>query len=439
MKPPRISVILLILITLLVTGCTSSDSFTTPTVNFTLTLTHTPKPILTATSTPTSTVTSTITPTPKPITWRITLGNFLGMGLDLITEDWIIITGPFLSPREAAQNLLFMVDQNGNVIWEKGIESERDLVVMPIQQTMDDGFIVVGLIQGETDENICLIKFDQSGNKIWESCFGETIIAPEIGLGSLPVSVQQTQDGGFIIVGKIYPANTKYPNVLLVKTDSSGNVEWENSFGESNIHNSASKVLQTSDGEFIFAGQTWPMNFSSFKAWIIKTDSEGNTIWEKTFGESGHNTGVNSIQQTDDGGFIFTGSMYPNGANYADVWLVKLDKEGHIEWQQSYGGERNDSGTGVYQISDGGYILLGNTYSFGAGDSDIWLIRTDENGNLVWDKTFGDDLFNESIAFQQSSDGGFVLLGFSIDISTEQGWSELIKTDMDGNIQSDDY
>jgi hypothetical protein len=132
--------------------------------------------------------------------------------------------------------------------------------------------------------------------------------------------------------------------------------------------------------------------------------------WFKTFGGSGSDWG-SSVQQTSDGGFIIVGRTWSFGAGLADVWLIKTDASGNREWDRTFGGGDRDVGLSVQQTSDGGFIIVGWTESFGAGD--VWLIKTDANGNKLWDRTFGGSGSDWGSSVQQTSDGGFIIVGYT--------------------------
>ena len=150
-------------------------------------------------------------------------------------------------------------------------------------------------------------------------------------------------------------------------------VKWQKTFGGIN-GDLATSVQQTSDGGYIIAGVTWSYGSGKAGVYLIKTDSKGNLEWEKTFGGI-NDDGATSVQQTKDGGYIMAGGTYSYGSGKDDVYLIKTDSNGNLEWQRTFGGSDNDRAWSVQQTSDGGYILAGGTYSYGSGGCDVYLIK----------------------------------------------------------------
>ena len=184
------------------------------------------------------------------------------------------------------------------------------------------------------------------------------------------------------------------------------NDEWEKTYGSSG-NDAGDSIWQTLDGGFFIVGETTSKGAGNRDVWLIKTDSEGNIEWEKTFGGEYYDRGKHGLQ-TSDGGFIIIGYTASYGSGGNDAWLIKTDSNGNIKWDETYGGEANEEGVCVQQTIDGGYIIAGQTSSYGAGRSDAWIIKTDSNGNLIWEKTFGEELGDLAEWIEQTSDGGYI-------------------------------
>ena len=196
----------------------------------------------------------------------------------------------------------------------------------------------------------------------------------------------------------------------LVKTDSSGNELWNRTYGGPN-DDGAFSIVQTLDGGYALAGNTYSFSAgNNTDIWLIKTDSSGNELWNRPFGGPKDDFGYFVIQ-TSDGGYALAGITNSSGAGYEDVWLIKTDSYGNKLWDKTYGGAHNDEAYFVIQTEDDGYALAGSTYACGAGLWDAWLIKTDSSGNTLWNQTYGGIGDDQFISMIISSDGGFVLSG----------------------------
>ena len=159
----------------------------------------------------------------------------------------------------------------------------------------------------------------------------------------------------------------------MVKTDANGNKEWDKTFGGSDW-DLVESIQQTADGGYILVGYTWSYGAGNCDFWLIKTDSKGNRQWDRTFGGANSDIAC-SVQQTADGGYILAGYTWSYGAGPPAFWLVKTDSDGNKEWNKTFGGTDDDRARSILQTVDGDYILAGHRRSYGAGNCDFWLIK----------------------------------------------------------------
>ena len=298
-----------------------------------------------------------------------------------------------------------------------------------VQQTSDGGYILLGNTRsyGAGDTDIWLVKADSNGNEQWNQTYGGT----EHDWAS---SVQQTLDGGYILVGITRGAGDT--DIWLVKVDSNGNEQWNQTFDCTDPFDSVSSVQQTSDGGYILAGDLKSSRAYLSDFWLIKTDSNGNEQWTQTYGGTGWDR-AHSVQQTSDGGYILAGSTRSYGAGEVDFWLVKADSNGNEQWNKTFGGTDDDGAYSVQQTSDDGYILAGYTQSYGAVGIDFWLVKTDSSGNEQWNKTVNSNGNRDLVcSIQQAADGGYILAGITGPYRNSVDFL-VVKTDSDGNKQWD--
>ena len=305
---------------------------------------------------------------------------------------------------------------------------EEDDRAYAVQQTTDGGYIIAGRTEsfGAGDYDFYLVKTDEEGNEEWYQTFGGEAY-------DIAYAVQQTTDGGYIIAGSTNSFGAGDYDFYLVKTDGEGNEEWSRTFGGVET-DQASSVQQTADGGYIIAGRTESFGAGDWDAYLVKTDEEGNEEWYQTFGGEEYDA-VYSVQQTADGGYIIAGYTESFGAGGWDAYLVKTDGEGNEEWYQTFGGEEYDAVYSVQQTADGGYIIAGDTTSFGAGSSDAYLVKTDEEGNEEWYRTFGGVALDAAFSVQQTADGGYIIAGRTESFGAGSNDAYLVKTDGEGVVE----
>ena len=299
-----------------------------------------------------------------------------------------------------------------------------------MQQTSDGGYIITGTTRsfGAGDVDVWLVKTDASGDMQWDRTFGGSS-------GDYGYSVRQTTDGGYIITGFTLSYGAGGRDVWLIKTDASGNLQWDKPLGGYDLDEGRS-VQQTSDGGYVIIGFTDSYGAGDEDVWLIKTDASGDYEWTRLYGGHGSDIGI-SVQQTSDYGYVVAGYTDSYGAGDEDVWLIKTDAWGSMQWDMTYGGSSGDFSRSVQQTSDGGYLITGRTYSYSPGGSDLWLIKTDASGEMQWDRTFFGPNSEEGYAVLETIDGGFIIVGYTTSLGAGGRDVWLIKTDASGDMQWD--
>jgi len=360
--------------------------------------------------------------------WSQTYGNGKEMGQSLVetSDGGFAIAGSTGSFGAGGSDFwLVKTDANGNMEWNQtygGAGSESAMVLI---KTSDGGFAIVGYTEsfGAGECDFWLVKTDSYGNLEWNQTYG--------GPGyDYARSLIETSDGGYAIGGN-YDPTYEDPfgdrDLWVVKTDSYGNMEWNQTYSDSPM-NSCSDLVETNDGGYLLAGGTGRYLVEA-NIWIIKTDEHGNMEWNQRYGGRNH-AGANSLVKTSDGGYAIAGDRSQ------DFWLIKIDESGNIEWDQTYFKSGAEEAYSLVTTSDGGYALAGVT-SGAIGNQnyiDAWMVKTDASGNKIWNQTYGGTGDQYIYSLVETSDGTFALAGFTTSTYAGPGDMWLVKTDEYGYI-----
>lgn len=321
--------------------------------------------------------------------------------------------------------LVFFVWQlktHGQITFQKTIGGTQADYSWSIGQTFDGGYVLAGVTGLNGD--IYLIKTNINGDTVWTRTYGGT--GYDFGC-----SIKQTLDSGFIVTGYTSSFGAGGYDLFLLKTDINGDLLWCKTYGGA-LSDEGASVQQTPDGGYIVIGDTRSFGSGIGDIWLIKTNANGDSLWTKTYG------GINDeigrwVEQTTDGGFILAGYTKSFGAGTGgagDFYLIKTNANGDTLWSKSYGGIQDDWPWQVHQTSDGGYIIIGETLSFGVGNGDVYLVKTDVSGNILWTKAYGNSNIDVGQSIQQMPDGGYVIGGYT----SNNGYDVyLIRTDATGN------
>jgi len=295
-------------------------------------------------------------------------------------------------------------------------------------QTSDGGYAITGFTFsfGAGGHDIYVVKLDANGKLQWT----RTIGGPERDAG---FSLIQTSDGGYAITGFTESFGAGGADVYVVKLDAKGNLQWTKTIGGPKDDWGRS-LIQTSDGGYAITGFTKSFGAGGADVYVVKLDAKGNLQWTKTIGGPNREEG-SSLIQTSDGGYAIAGETKSFGAGGGDVYVVKLDANGNLQWTKTIGGENNDWGLSLIQTSDGGYAITGATTSFGAGKADVYVVKLDANGNLQWTKTIGGPESDWGISLIQTSDGGYAITGFTKSFGAGGYDVYVVKLDANDNLQ----
>jgi len=320
---------------------------------------------------------------------------------------------------------LVVAGANGNTLWTRTYGESNTDYAWTVQQTTDGGYIIGAHSEsfGAGSHDVYLIKCDLNGDLIWTKVYGGSS-------ADGAYSIQQTVDGGYIISAHTSSFGAGQHDIYLLKTDDNGDTLWTKNYGGSN-GDFLRSVQQTSDEGYVFVAETLSFGAGSADVYLVKTDSSGNLMWTKTYGGRSSDYGY-SVRQTKDGGYIIGGYTSSFGTGMSDVYLIRTDSSGDISWAKTYGGTSSDFGYSVRQTADEGYIIAGYTESFGTA-GDVYLLRTDSDGNLLWSQSYGGTGNDRGWSVQQTTDGGYVIAGYSESFGVGDKDVYLIKTDEFGS------
>jgi hypothetical protein len=301
---------------------------------------------------------------------------------------------------------LVKTDANGNALWNKTYGGTSDDVAYSVFQTSDEGYVLAGYTVsfGAGSSDFWLVKTNPSGNVQWSKTYGGTG-------ADIAYFVIQTSDGGYALAGNTKSFGAGQEDFWLVKTDSAGSVQWNKTYGGAQ-RDWANSMVRADDGGYALAGWTYSLGAGDADFWMVKTDANGNIQWNETYGGTGADLAF-SLVQTDDGGYALAGETPSSGSGSWDIWLVKTDADGNVQWNEKYAVASANWANSVVQTIDGGYALAGLAGSFGAGNYDFWLIKTDASGTAQWNKTYGGTNWDEAFSVVQTEDGGYALAGYT--------------------------
>ena len=374
-----------------------------------------------------------------PTLWAKTFEGVGGASVHPTSDGGFIVVGSKKPSTNFPPDIYVLrLNADGGVIWQKTYGGNNPMFSPAgnsgesVDLTSDGGFIVAGQANyfGAGYADFWVLRLDANGNVLWQRTYGGVRSD-----GYWP-QVRTTSNGNFVLVGRTDSFGSG-GDLWVLLLDPNGGIIWQKTYGGSAYDGSYPSVGLVSDGGFIVASATNVTNYfgaGNVDAWVLRIDALGNVMWQKTYGGLAQDSPwiENSVQQTSDGGFVVTGYTSSFGAGGQDFWVLRLDGNGTVLWQKAYGGTQDDVAYSADLTSDGGFIVSGYTKSFGAGGQDRWLLRLDYNGNLVWQKTYGGNRDEGSHSIRVTSDGGFISIGFQESFGGGGLW--VLRLDANGGL-----
>jgi hypothetical protein len=355
-------------------------------------------------------------------------GQDIGSCVQLTRDGGYVIVGKTGSFGVGGDDVyLIKTDELGNLMWERIFGGPKNDVGNSVQQTKDGGYIILEFTYsfGAIGGKFYLVKTDSTGSQQWQKTLGGEY-------SNWGFSVRQTYDGGYILVGESVCFDGEIPEgALLIKTDSLGNIQWGKVFSGLKMAWGSSVAL-THDSGYIITGRTWKPGQTS--VYLIKTDLNGNCRWEKIFTDEGEGYGA-SVQETTDGGYIVAGWVTTSAPGRKDIIVIKTDSFGNIQWREKFGDPGREWASSVKQTRDGGYIVVGITTTHDVGGGDIYLIKLNPLGKSQWFSTFGGSNADCGNSVLQTQDGGYVIAGETNSFGAGKTDVCLIKTDPEGILK----
>ncbi len=306
---------------------------------------------------------------------------------------------------------------NAQTTFQKVYTSAYDMDGLDVIPAQGGGYIITGMTTNDIidDMDIHIIKTNSTGEIEWTKTYGGD--KPEYSFGIL----KATDNSGYYIIGysRSYGFAGADSDTWLIKIGNDGAKLWDKLYGTWG-NDQGKEIISTSDGNYMLVGQSNSATMPDYQAFLIKIEPDGDIIWDKYYGGSSAVELGNSVKQTPDGGYIMLGQTFSYGAGNGDAYLVKTDADGVKEWEETYGGTQNDEGIFITANNDGTYTFCVRDSSTAGTDVDVQIIKTQADGTEIWNKNYGGNRKDTDKMIQPTSDGGYVVAAISRSFSFSQ-------------------
>jgi len=348
-------------------------------------------------------------------------------------DGGLVLTGKtYPSGSDVSAIYVVKLDSLSNIKWSKIIGGKTNEYANAIIQAKDGSYILVGEVSGDASGvDITVVKLDGTGKVIWTKPIGDMD-------NQYAYSITQTKDLGFVLIGATSFAGAVGENIYVAKLDPMGNIKWKKSI-DGTTFSEGSSIIQTADGGYAVGGykESPTQNTHSDKIRydfnVVKLDSTGKVLWKKIVRGAGSKS-TYCMVQTKDGGYAVTGTIDSNAVNNEDVYAVKIDSKGNLQWTKTVGGKFKDISYSIAQAADGGYVLSGATKSSATANLDVYVIKLDATGKVVWTKTAGGQGDDEGESIIQTRDGGYAVGGYTNVYNTSDYKFFAVKLDATGKV-----
>ncbi len=362
--------------------------------------------------------------------------SYGGSGTDVLKDVKVLPNGSIIavgytnSTGVGGKDVLVMkLTSNGSVVWAKTYGGTKDDEATAVALAPNGDIIVVGYTYsfGAGDGDVWVLRLDADGNVKWQKTYGGKYRDEANAVALAP-------NGDIIVAGWTDSFRAGYADAWVLRLDSEGNVKWQKAYGGS-YYDGAYAVALAPNGDIIVAGWTLSFGAGGSNVWVLRLDENGNIRWQKTYGGSGDDEAY-AVAVANNGDIIVAGYYGANwGGSGGDVWVLRLDSEGNVKWQKTYGGGSDDEATAVALAPNGDVIVAGYTYSFGAY-GDAWVLRLDSEGNVKWQKTYGGSSTDVAYAVALAPNGDIIVAGFygATDWDGSGGDVWVLRLPSDGNL-----
>ncbi len=363
-------------------------------------------------------------------TFQKTYGGYtweLGQSVCQLNDGGYITSGRTSSYGHGEEDAyMIRVNADGDTLWTEELGGPLNDYGYTVRIAPDGGYLVSGHTEsfGHGDCDGWMFKLDSTGKLMWMNTYGTA-------LSEVTSSFNFTNDNGYILIGYHGTESDSTGWVYMVKTDINGDTLWTKHYGTA-VSSMGYYVCQTADSGYVFTGYSAGYAYNNMDMILGRTDKNGNLRWLKTYGGDSNDEAY-SMVITPDGGFIIAGYTHSFGAGDDDGYVIRTDAEGNTVWAKTYGGTKQDRFNHIEPTIDGGYILSGQTKSYGAGGADVYVVKIDSAGNQQWMQTYGDQYDQVNGSIKQCADSGYVIIGSSSKASGDYD-ELLIKTDKNGDM-----